>query len=43
VFIAFTDGAPGGDGYPDSRIFEVAKLTGAVNATQRAHLPLGEA
>lgn len=35
VFIAFTDGAPGGDGYPDSRIFQVAKLTGAVNATQQ--------
>lgn len=36
VFITFTDGAPGGDGYPDSRIFEVAKLTGAVNATQQS-------
>jgi secreted PhoX family phosphatase len=36
VFIAFTDGAPGGDGYPDSRIFEVAKLTGTVNATQQS-------
>ena len=36
VFIAFTDGAPGGDGYPDSRIFEVAKLTRAVNATQQS-------
>ena len=36
VFIAFTDGAPGGDGYPDSRIFEVAKLTSAVNATQQS-------
>ena len=36
VFIAFTDGAPGGDGYPDSRIFEVAKLTSEVNATQQS-------
>jgi secreted PhoX family phosphatase len=36
VFIAFTDGAPGGDGYPDSHIFEVAKLTNAVNATQQS-------
>ena len=36
VFITFTDGAPGGDGYPDSRIFEVAKLTSAVNATQQS-------
>ncbi|MBD2676567.1 MULTISPECIES: PhoX family phosphatase [Nostoc] len=36
VFIAYTDGAPGGDGYPDSRIFQVAKLSGAVNATQQS-------
>jgi uncharacterized protein len=36
VFISFTDGAPGGDGYPDSRIFEVAKLTSAANATQQS-------
>lgn len=35
VIIAFTDGAPGGDGYPDSRIFTVAKNTGAVNAEQQ--------
>lgn len=35
VFLAFTDGAPGGDGYPDSRVFQVAKLTAAVNATQQ--------
>jgi secreted PhoX family phosphatase len=35
VFVAFTDGAPGGDGYPDSRIFEVAKLTAAVDDTQQ--------
>jgi secreted PhoX family phosphatase len=36
VFISFTDGAPGGDGYPDSRIFEVAKLTSAVSAIQQS-------
>jgi hypothetical protein len=36
VFIAYTDGAPGGDGYPDSRIFQVAKLSTAVNATQQS-------
>lgn len=36
VFIAYTDGAPGGDGYPDSRIFQVAKLSAAVNATQQS-------
>ena len=27
VFIAFTDGLPGSDGYPDSRIFQVAKYS----------------
>jgi uncharacterized protein len=36
VFIAYTDGAPGSDGYPDSRIFQVAKLSAAVNATQQS-------
>jgi secreted PhoX family phosphatase len=36
VFIAFTDGAPGGDGYPDSRVFQVAKLDAAVNDTQQS-------
>lgn len=36
VFVAYTDGAPGGDGYPDSRIFQVAKLSAAVNATQQS-------
>jgi len=36
IFIAYTDGAPGGDGYPDSRIFQVAKLTAAVNGTQQS-------
>lgn len=38
VFIAYTDGAPGGDGYPDSRIFVVSKYSAAVNAAQ----PSGE-
>jgi uncharacterized protein len=36
VFIAYTDGAPGSDGYPDSRIFNVAKLTSAPNSTQQS-------
>ncbi len=36
VYIAYTDGAPGGDGYPDSRIFVVAKYSAAVNATQQS-------
>ncbi len=34
VFIAYTDHVPGGDGYPDSRIFQVAKVSSAVNAQQ---------
>lgn len=34
VFISYTDGAPGSDGYPDSRIFIVSKYSSAVNATQ---------
>jgi secreted PhoX family phosphatase len=34
VFIAYTDGAPDSDGYPDSRIFVVAKYRDAVNDTQ---------
>jgi len=38
VFIAYTDGAPGSDGYPDSRIFVVSKYSTAVNAGQ----PSGE-
>lgn len=38
VYIAYTDGAPGGDGYPDSRIFVVSKYSAAVNAGQ----PSGE-
>ncbi|MGV0103703.1 PhoX family phosphatase [Nostoc sp. DSM 114160] len=36
VFIAYTDGAPGSDGYPDSRIFQVAKLNTDANATQQS-------
>lgn len=36
VFIAYTDAAPGGDGYPDSRIFVVAKYNPAVNDTQQS-------
>lgn len=35
VFIAYTDGAPGSDGYPDSRIFVVAKDGAAINDTQQ--------
>ncbi len=38
VFIAYTDGAPGSDGYPDSRIFVVSKYSAAINAGQ----PSGE-
>lgn len=34
VFIAYTDHIPGGDGYPDSRIFQTAKLSAAVNGQQ---------
>ena len=36
VFISYTDGAPGSDGYPDSRIFQVAKLSTDINATQQS-------
>lgn len=36
VFVAYTDGAPGGDGYPDSRIFQVAKYSSAVNDAQQS-------
>lgn len=32
VFIAFTDGRAGSDGYADSRIFTVSKYTSAINA-----------
>ena len=32
VYLAHTDAAPGSDGYPDSRIFTVAKYTSAINA-----------
>lgn len=34
VYIAYTDHIPGSDGYPDSRIFQTAKLSSAVNAQQ---------
>lgn len=36
VFIAYTDGAPDSDGYPDSRIFVVAKYRDAVDDTQES-------
>ena len=36
VIIAMTDGAPGSDGYPDSRIFVVAKYTADVDGTQQS-------
>jgi len=36
IFIAFTDAAPGSDGYPDSRIFNVAKLTADVRGQQQS-------
>jgi len=36
IFIAYTDGAPGGDGYPDSRVFQVSKYTTSVNDTQQS-------
>ncbi len=36
IFISYTDGAPGSDGYPDSRIFVVGKYTAAVNDTQQS-------
>ncbi len=35
VFIAFTDHAPGGDGYPDSRIFVVSKYSADIDAIQQ--------
>ncbi|MGF1479999.1 MAG: PhoX family phosphatase [Cyanophyceae cyanobacterium] len=34
VLIAYTDGAPGSDGYPDSRIFVVSKYSEAINEAQ---------
>lgn len=34
VFIAYTDGAQGGDGYPDSRIFVINKYTASPTDTQ---------
>lgn len=36
IFIAYTDGAPGGDGYPDSRIFVVAKDQPNINDAQQS-------
>ncbi|QZZ19534.1 DUF839 domain-containing protein [Leptothermofonsia sichuanensis E412] len=36
VIIAYTDGAPGSDGYPDSRVFVVGKYTAAINDTQQS-------
>jgi secreted PhoX family phosphatase len=36
VFIAYTDAAPGGDGYPDSRVFHTGKYTADLNATQQS-------
>ncbi|GAB1538216.1 DUF839 domain-containing protein [Scytonema sp. NUACC21] len=38
VFIAYTDGAASGDGYPDSRIFVVSKYSADITAAQ----PSGE-
>jgi secreted PhoX family phosphatase len=35
VFISYTDGAPGSDGYPDSRVFVVGKYTPAVDDSQQ--------
>ncbi len=34
IFVAYTDGEPGGDGYPDSRIFIVSKYTPDITAPQ---------
>ena len=34
VFIAYTDGAPGSDGYPDSRMFVVSKYSAEINEAQ---------
>ncbi|HEY9799697.1 MAG TPA: PhoX family phosphatase [Leptolyngbyaceae cyanobacterium] len=34
IFISYTDGAPGSDGYPDSRIFIVSKYSPDINAAQ---------
>ncbi|MEP7203984.1 MAG: alkaline phosphatase PhoX [Ilumatobacteraceae bacterium] len=36
VFIAYTDAAPGGDGYPDSNVFHVGKYAANVDATQQS-------
>ncbi len=34
IFIAYTDGAPGSDGYPDSQVFTVSKYSTNVTDTQ---------
>ncbi|MCR5881902.1 DUF839 domain-containing protein [Rhizobacter sp. J219] len=36
IFIAFTDGAAGSDGYADSRIFTVSKYSTAINTEQQS-------
>ena len=36
LYLAQTDGAPGSDGYPDSRIFVVAKYISAIDAAQQS-------
>ena len=36
LYLAQTDGAPSSDGYPDSRIFVVAKYTSAIDAAQQS-------
>ena len=36
VLMSMTDGAPGSDGYPDSRIFVVAKYSAAATGTQHS-------
>lgn len=35
IFIAYTDNAPGGDGYPDSRVFVVSKYSSDINTVQQ--------
>ncbi|WP_239651475.1 PhoX family protein [Neosynechococcus sphagnicola] len=36
VFISYTDGAPGSDGYPDSHVFQVSKTFSGINGTQQS-------
>ena len=40
ILLAMTDGAPGSDGYPDSRIFQVAKHSTALNEGQAVRVPI---